>query len=834
MGRWVSSIGSNTLPVLVGGILSLMVVASTSCSRLVDNRVRAAQAREADLSGMLGSTSLIAQASLETRRAENLQRLDILQRLEWAFYDLRVRVAAQSGPTSRVGLVYVDERAIDLVSQGDAFPESGERYDLMWPRWPIYGRVLRELRAQGATAVAFDVLFLDRRRSEDALAIPMLEAGRRVTNTIPSDAAFANELSEGAPVVLATLPGAQPVDLFLAGASTIGDVSSPRDSDSVARRVRVVTRMRWLNPEWGVFAFQNGILMDASKAGQVRLIGVGPGGADKVITPDDQGLGLLPEHPRTKKFHPSVGRKIPFYIERDVWHLGIALAATALGLDVDRAERVPGGIRLSGTNGVQRVIPVDESGYMLVDWKLARDGERLGARVDAADLLEANQLREFRGQLAEPKWSNRLAVLGSIAFGNNLADRGATPLDKSDFLVTTHLNVAETLLSGRFLRRPGFGVELILAGCIALFSAVMTWKTRGFLLAVIVVGTGLAWVLVAFWAFRTQQLWLPVAHPIFAGLLVPYVGMVTTRAFVERREQQRVRGVFAKMVSPDIVEEVLRTQDMGMVGAGTRRRVTVFFADVRGFTELTDRVQAAAEAYVREHQLGDEAAERYYEQRASEVLATVNLYLATIADVIKFHRGTLDKYIGDCVMAFWGAPTNNPRHALHAVLSAVDAQWAIQYLNESRERETLQRAAENVERAKRGEPALPPLPILNLGSGLNSGDVTVGLMGSDAHIVNYTVFGREVNLASRLEGASGRARILIGSATFEDLKRDAPLLADACRALEPIAVKGFRDSVLVYEVPWREVRDVVLRYGDLLSRPEAVDTVAGTPGPGAA
>ena len=99
---------------------------------------------------------------------------------------------------------------------------------------------------------------------------------------------------------------------------------------------------------------------------------------------------------------------------------------------------------------------------------------------------------------------------------------------------------------------------------------------------------------------------------------------------------------------------------------------------------------------------------------------------------------------------------------------------------------------------------MPLLPQLSLGTGINTGTMTVGLMGSDAHILNYTVFGREVNLASRLEGVSGRSRIIIGHGTHEELLRHAPELAALCVALEPVTVKGFRDTVQVYEVPWRQ------------------------------
>lgn len=124
----------------------------------------------------------------------------------------------------------------------------------------------------------------------------------------------------------------------------------------------------------------------------------------------------------------------------------------------------------------------------------------------------------------------------------------------------------------------------------------------------------------------------------------------------------------------------------------------------------------------------------------------------------------------------------------------MDAQRAIHALN-------LQREVENQRRAAAGQ---PPLALLNLGSGLNTGVAIVGLMGSDQHILNYTVFGREVNLASRLEGVSGRGRVIIGETTYQHLLRDVPELAAQCRALEPTTVKGIADTLTCYEVPWQQ------------------------------
>ena len=232
--------------------------------------------------------------------------------------------------------------------------------------------------------------------------------------------------------------------------------------------------------------------------------------------------------------------------------------------------------------------------------------------------------------------------------------------------------------------------------------------------------------------------------------------------------------------------------------AGERREITVYFADIRGFTELTDAAQA------RRH--GICAPPRAERRNWPRIISTSRrgrscersaFTSAPSPTASRNTSGTLDKYIGDCVMAFWGAPLPNPHHALAAVRCAIEAQQALHALNVQREEENKRREQENFERLRAGSPLLPRLPVLSMGSGINTGMAIAGFMGSEPHIVNYTVFGREVNLASRLEGVSGHGRIIIGEGTYAALQRDDPALAKTCFELPPAPVKGFRERVRI-------------------------------------
>jgi adenylate cyclase len=301
--------------------------------------------------------------------------------------------------------------------------------------------------------------------------------------------------------------------------------------------------------------------------------------------------------------------------------------------------------------------------------------------------------------------------------------------------------------------------------------------------------------------FVHQRLWLPMILPLAGALFVQYALLVTYRALFEQREQRRVKAIFSKVVSPNVARELLGREHLSL--GGTRCELTVLFADVRGFTELTDAAQEQVAEFVRVHKLDTEAAEDAINESARETLDTVNTYLALVADTVKKHDGTLDKYIGDCVMAFWGAPTAQPQHALNCVRAAIDSQRALYELNQRRVAENTQREIENKARVSAGLSTKPMLAILSLGTGINTGSVTAGLMGSADHIFNYTVFGREVNLASRLEGVSGRDRIIIGEATYAALLRDHPALAARCVEQEPTKPKGFQKPVRNFEVPWQ-------------------------------
>ncbi|HAB16458.1 MAG TPA: hypothetical protein DCE44_08405 [Verrucomicrobiales bacterium] len=235
---------------------------------------------------------------------------------------------------------------------------------------------------------------------------------------------------------------------------------------------------------------------------------------------------------------------------------------------------------------------------------------------------------------------------------------------------------------------------------------------------------------------------------------------------------------------------------------GSHRTVTIAFADLRGFTAMVDQAHQYVAQITRETNASPETANDFARREADESMATINRYLSEIARLFKEHDGTFDKYIGDCVMAFWGAPLPRESHALPCVLAAMAAQRRIKQLNDERKAENVRREQDNLVLAKSAQRPLRMLPLLSFGIGIHTGEVTVGTLGGGNIVSNYTVFGRDVNIASRLEGFAQGGQILISATTLREIERGTPILASRCRSLGSKLLKGIREPIEVFEVPW--------------------------------
>lgn len=665
--------------------------------------------------------------------------MGILDRWEHDTYDWRSRKAVNDGAPAATNLatVFIDNYSLDEVNKA---------FGVKWP-WPtvIHANIVRELSNQGASAIAFDVLFDGVDMSEDF-------------EELPSDVFFAQQLTNANNVVLAAF----------------GETG--------------------INGDWKVELPNDRLRSAAFKVGHAT--------ADA----DEDGILRRAAIFKTDKEH---GR---------IWHMAIVMAAKALDIDLDKSTVTSNRVIFRDAAGnVIREMPVDREGFFYINWRLAWNDPRLVQLSSLAlfnmDSVRDEDMTDYNKYLASLRaegmkipsntpFKDKLVFIGSNASGNNVSDVGATPVAKETFLVSKHWNIANSLLMGEFIKRSSLGVDFALIILLGAISGILSRTLKAPWPSISVIAVGLAYFLIAVKVFLETRYWMPIIVPEFGGLLLTHVALVSYQVIFEQTEKRRVKDVFSKLVSPNVVHELLASEQLNF--GGQRKNITVMFSDVRGFTSMTDEYHKRAEAFKEEHPDDPAKVDAFSDLMAQESLSNVNIYLGAISNMVKKHNGTLDKYMGDCVMAFWGAPTENDQHALSCVKAAVDGQRAMHRLNLERMAENQKRAKLNEERIKNGEEPLDMLRLLSLGSGINSGVCIVGLMGSDQHILNFTVFGREVNLASRLEAVSGRGRIIIGESTYNEIKRYAPEFLEDCTPLQPVSVKGIENPVPIYEVPWKE------------------------------
>lgn len=725
-----------------------------------------------------------------------LLQLPIVERVEWMSYDMRARAALTSHPViaTNLGFVFIDEESIKSVWNRSL----GFNFGLYWPR-QVYGRLVSELSEQGARTIAFDILMGELR--PDHPAVDMANG-----KFMESDNFFAMQMKRASNVIIAITKEVVPPPLFLTNALAVGDITTEKDADGILRRVLVFRQYTNWHPAFLQAADEYGLNLEkAHFEGKTLVVPCQTTGEIKVPI-DDQGNFDLADFVG-EKIPPGMPRKSPPYTQRHAWHMGVVLAAAELGLDLDNAniDLPHRQIVLKGRGDVQRIIPVDQDCYFYVDWSIPPNDPRLRPESIQDLLMQYKKRLEGQTNGLSNRWRGKLAVVGSSAvIGNNLSDRGATPLFKDTLLVSKHWNVANSIITGHFVRRTSTASDLLLIIFVGVVAAFLTMEFRVLLASTLVACLGLVYIVFAFALYTKTRIWIPIMLPLFGALLINHGCLLTWRVIFEQAEKRRIKATFGSVVSPKIMDVLLATDNLKL--GGTRREITVLFADVRGFTKLTDESQDQVDDLVRRKKLVGAAAEAARDEQAQRNLDNVNLYLGLVADTILKQDATLDKFIGDCVMAFWGAPTAQPKHAVMCVRAAIEAQRAIEALNETRSAENMSREVENQARTAAGLDPKPLLPVLLLGTGINTGMATAGLMGSAEKTKNYTVFGWEVNLASRLESLSGRGRIFIGQTTYEHLQRDDPALASTCIPQEPQKVKGIATLVKVYEVPWREAK----------------------------
>ena len=394
--------------------------------------------------------------------------------------------------------------------------------------------------------------------------------------------------------------------------------------------------------------------------------------------------------------------------------------------------------------GGGRVVSTDALGRVLVPYRGASGSF---ARLSAAAVL--------RGDFAAEEIANRIVLIGTTALA--LADLKATPVQGVYPGVEVHANLLAGILAGHFPHEPAWGPGasfVLLLGVGAALAVLLPLLSAA---AQLLVSAGIVAALVGFnsWLWTQAGLALVVAVPILLVLHLAVLNLGYGFLF-EARGRRQLKDMFGQYVPPALVEEMNRTGERYDF-SGESRELTVLFADIRSFTTISEALSAA------------------------DLKALLNRFFTPMTRIIFDRRGTIDKYVGDMIMAFWGAPVRDAEHADHAIAAALDMLEAVKALR--------------IEFAREG------LPEVSIGIGINSGTMNVGDMGSQYRRA-YTVIGDAVNLASRLEGLTKYygVDLVVGPHT-RDLAADF-----VYRRLDRVRVKGKQQAVEVYTPVCRPVQ----------------------------
>ena len=582
-------------------------------------------------------------------------------------------------------------------------------------RWPwsrdVTARLTRNLFEQyGAAAVGFDVVFAE---ADQSSGLPVLE--RLARGPLAGDGGFASSLARIRPQL--DFDG-KLADALAAGPSVLGFYFN------FGERPQIVGQL----PE------------PLFPCAELTRHGVAP----LVATGYNANLKSLQERATHAAFFnmeadfDGVARRMPLVMDyRGQCYGSLSLLGTLAGMGSEGVKILPAqGYRPAMLDLDGMHIPMDEAGRALVPYR----HPHAFVYVSASDVIHS--------RVPSAALEGRIVLVGSTAPG--IMDLRVTPVSRVFPGVEIHANLISGILDGTVKWEPVriVGIEILVIAGVGLALAALLpiatplWAALATLALTVLLGAG------NFYAWAALHAHLPLAAPLLAvwGL---FVLNMSYGFFVEARSKAQITRLFGQYVPPELVDEMAKDPARYSL-RGESRVMTVLFSDIVGFTSISEKLEAA------------------------QLAELLNVYLSAMTRVVQEGRGTIDKYIGDAIMAFWGAPMSDAQHARDGVLVALRMQTALQALNPTLE--------------ARGWPAL------KIGVGVNTGRMSVGNMGSEFRMA-YTVMADAVNLASRLEGLTRQygVGVLAGEAT----RAECPDIT--FQRVDRVRVKGKDVPVAIYE-----------------------------------
>ena len=645
--------------------------------------------------------------------AGGVMRIDVLQRLDDILYDARLRATMPRTLDERIVIVDIDEKSLAEVGR---WP---------WGRDKLAVLVQELLDRQGAALLGFDVVFAEADESSGLKRLRQL--AREELKDQPAFTEKLNQLQAGLDydAVFAKSIEKRPVVLgYYFTSDRDGRVNGTlpaavMDRDALkGRPIRFTT--------WNGYGSNIDILAKAAPmAGFFNSITEGDG----VV----RSLPLMAEY------------KGAYYESLSLAMFRMLVGLPGIGPGFPQEKFL-----MRGYQGLESIllkqgnktlaIPVDDRVATLVPFRGPGGASGGSYRyISASDVLARRVMPE--------QLKGKIVLVGTTAPG--LLDLRVTPVGETYPGVETHANMISGFLDGKVFVKPDYAVGfevviLLLAGLtLALALPMLSAPTA----VATSVGVTAALVGLNFWLYSAYGLVLPLATALIMALTAFALNM-SYGYFVESRSKRELANLFGTYVPPELVDEMLKDPDSYTMKASARE-LTVMFCDMRGFTKMSETMEP------------------------TQLQALLNSVFSRLTDLIRSNRGTIDKYMGDCVMAFWGAPVETPDHASLAVKTSMEMILAVRQLNE--------------------EHRVKGLPEIGIGIGLNTGSMCVGDMGSDIRR-SYTVIGDAVNLGSRLEGLSKTYGVDV--VVSESTRRVSTNFA--WQELDKVRVKGKDQAVAIF------------------------------------
>jgi adenylate cyclase len=639
-------------------------------------------------------------------------RLPLLENLEAIVYDTRLGLTMPRTVDPRIVILDIDEKSLQE-------KEKGGEGRWPWPRDRLAMLLDKLFDRYQALVVGFDVVFAER---DESSGLRVLEGlAQKELKQVPQ---FRSALQR-------IKPQLQYDDIFarkMSGRSVVLGYTFSAEHSSTAPKKGMLPA-----PALPVSAFGGRNIGFSTWTGytanlpELQKNAASAGHFNPWVDPD----GIIRRVPMLVRYGAGLYEPLSMAVVRTVLG-GPPLQAILSGSGADIGYAGLEWLRIGSLN-----IPVDDDVAALIPYRGPKGSFNYFSVVDV-----------LNDRVDPPELRGKIVLVGTTAPG--LLDLRATPVDPVYPGVEVHANMIAGILDGNIKQKPVYVIAaefslLLLAGLAMGFLLPLLTPLKSTLVTVVVL-LGILATNIA--VFHYGHLVLPLASGLAMVLLLFTLNMAYG-FFIEARGKRQITGLFGQYVPPALVEEMAKDPAQFSM-EGESRELTVLFTDVRGFTGIAEGLEPKALSQL------------------------MNEFLTPLTEVIYHHRGTIDKYMGDCIMAFWGAPVADPKHARNGVLAALDMIKMLHDLQPRfRERNW---------------------PEVKIGVGLNTGRMSVGNMGSKIRLA-YTVMGDAVNLASRLEGITKQygADIMVGQGT-----RDA--VSDVTfQEIDRVRVKGKDMAVGIFE-----------------------------------